>query len=134
MLMTLRPFLLSVLVLLTTAPGALAANISLGEKARLQAAMQTHIDRASVDGRFLHIDMAAGAVRALRPQSAHPMILRMGDYFVLCAEFEAQDGASVNVDFFVARRNKRFVVFDQQVENRDFIKGMMKVGKVERLH
>ena len=111
--------------------GSFASTAS--EKASLQAAMQRHIDSALVDGRYLHLDTDTGEVRALRPLAAHPIILRMGEYFVLCADFRAEDGREVNVDFFLARKGRSYVVFDEQVENRALVKRLMKSGKASRL-
>ena len=131
--MNFRAALLTFVLLFSTTPLTAGTTLGLSDKAQLQAAMQAHIERASVAGRFLHIYSEDGVVRPLRPQVAHPKILRMEEYFVVCAEFEAPDGANVNIDFFVARRGKQFFVFDQQVDNRAFVRQLMKSGKAELL-
>lgn len=95
--------------------------------------MQRHIDTSLVNGRYLHVDSRSGTVRALRPMAAHPLIMRMGEYFVLCADLRADDGSEVNIDFFVARSDRSFVVFDAQVENRALVKRLMKSGKLARM-
>lgn len=107
--------------------------ISLSEKASLQAAIQKHIDRTMVDGRYLHLDVKSGEVQGLRPLAAHPVIFRMGEYFVLCADFRGPDGDEVNIDDYLARKGRSFVVFDEQVENRALIKQLMKKGKLTRV-
>ena len=108
-------------------------SISLAEKASLQAAMQRHIDSVLVTGRYLHMDEDSGEVRALRPLAAHPVILRMGEYYVMCADFRGENGAEVNVDYYLARKGSSFVVFDEQVENRALVHKLMKSGKITKV-
>ncbi len=110
-----------------------AAAVSAGEQASLQAAMQRHIDSALVEGRYLRLDADTGEVLALRPMAAHPVILRMGEYFVLCADFRAENGAKINIDFYLARKGRSFVVFDEQVDNRALIRQLMNSGKLARI-
>ena len=74
---------------------------SVAKKVALQAAMQRHIESQLIDGAYLHLDPGSGAVRALYPVKAHPMTLKMGDYFVLCSDFRDTKGRAVNVDFNV---------------------------------
>ncbi len=108
-------------------------SLSLSEKATLQAAMQTHIDRSLVDGVFLRLNEGTGEVESLRPAAAHPAILRMGKYFVLCSDFRSEAGETVNIDFFLAPKgNGGYVVFSQQVENRALVERLMKSGLAER--
>ena len=114
---------------------ALAANAKLSavEKASLQAGMQQYIDRGMVDGAFLNLDPATGVVKPLYPATAHPMILKMGQYFVLCSDFRDEKGGAVNVDFYMARRGKSFVVFHLAAAQREQLDKLMKAGKVEML-
>ena len=127
------PALGAVFLLVAAIQQAHASALSLGEKAALQAAMQLHIERRSVDGRFPLLDAAAGEVQLLRQRAAHPVILRMGEYFILCSDFEAPGGAGVNVDFFLARRDGGYVVFAQQAENHGLVQRLVKAGKAERV-
>lgn len=121
--------LLILLVGISVSP---ARALGLGDKASLQAAMQKHIDRNLVDGAFLHLDRESGDVRALHPVTAHPMIMRMGDKFVLCFDFRDGKGKSVEIDFYLARKDRSFVVFHTAVQNRQLLKRLMKAGKVKR--
>lgn len=126
-----RVWPLAVAMLIIPAVASATSALSLSDRASLQAAMQRHIDNALVDGHYLYLDDSAGLVRKLRPMSAHPVILRMGPYFVLCADFRGEEGEDVNVDFYIARKTGRaFVVFDEQVENRAVIKRMMRAGRM----
>lgn len=117
-------------------PGATAFAgqvVGIAEKAALQAAMQRHIDERLVDGTYLHFDPGTGTVRELYPVKAHPQILMMGPYFVLCSDFRDSEGSSVNIDFYMARKSRSFVVFHKAVEDRDRLMALLKQGKVVRL-
>jgi len=125
--------LLAVALACLLAPAVQAAStLSLSEKALLQASMQSHIDGTSIEGRYPYLNVAQGQVSLLRQRQAHPLILRMGEYFILCSDFEAPGGDSVNIDFFLAPRDGGgYVVFDRQVQNRALVMRLMKAGKVE---
>lgn len=128
-----------VLLLLFCAPftvfqvGALQA-MNIGEKTLLQVGMQKHIDDRLVDGAYLHLKMDTGEVRELYPVKAHPMILQMGKFFVLCSYFKDKDGKEANVDFYMARRGSSFFVFQALVDERKPLQRLMKAGKVTRLN
>ena len=107
---------------------------SIAEKAALQAAMQRHIDRSLVDGAFLYLDTQRGEIKKLYPKKAHPMILKMGEYFVLCSDFQDVGNASVNIDFYLANENGRYVVFDVSVDEREALRRWMSEGKAKRLN
>ena len=104
-----------------------------GDKAALQAAMQRHIDRSLVNGAYLHLDFDSGDVRKLHPVKAHPMILQMGEYFVLCSDFRDKTGKMVNIDFYLARQERSYVVFRSMVDDRGKLKRLMKMRKIKRL-
>jgi len=127
------------LILAVLASGILFASVALAkpsvsvsEKASLQAAMQRHIDRSLVNGAYLHLNPKSGDVRRLHPVTAHPAILQMGNYFVLCFDFRDDGGKPVNVDFYMARKGQSYVVFHAAVENRALLGRLMKTGKVAR--
>lgn len=106
----------------------------IGDKAALQAAMQRYIDRHLVDGTYLYMDEKAGEVRALYPQKAHPLILRMGKYFILCSDFRDADNKAVNVDFYMARNGNDFVVFHRSMDDDALIHRLMGEGKAEMMN
>ncbi|MDA0656092.1 MAG: hypothetical protein O2912_06785 [Proteobacteria bacterium] len=122
-----------VCALFFTAPAFAGATISISEKAQLQASMQTHIDRNLVNGAYLYVKMETGDVQELHPVTAHPMILQMGKYFVLCSDFQDKKGKAVNIDFYLARRGGSFTVFQALVDDREQLRRLMKAGKVSRL-
>ncbi|MEI7968539.1 MAG: hypothetical protein WCJ69_06090 [Betaproteobacteria bacterium] len=113
-------------------PGSVHAEpLTVSEKASLQAGMQQHIDRSLVGGSFLHLNPETGAVSTLHPVAAHPMILRMGPHFVLCTDFRDDAGKPVNVDFYMARRGRSYVIFHTAVGQRAQLDALMRAGKVE---
>lgn len=114
-------------------PATAQSSISLGVKASLQATMQQHIDRRLVEGIYLHLDPVTGNVRELHPLTAHPVILRMGEYFVLCSDFRDDSGKHINIDFYIAPRGATYTVFSTVVANRKLLDQLMKTGKVERV-
>jgi hypothetical protein len=108
-----------------------AAGVSMSDQVSLQAAMQRHIDRQSVDGVYLHLDPKSGEVQKLHPLTAHPKIMRMGEgRFVLCFDFRNEAGKKVDVDFYMARKGKGYVVFHQAVNGHDLLGRLMSEGKV----
>ena len=106
---------------------------STADKVRLQAAMQRHIDSLTIDGAVLHLDMASGEVIELFPTQAHPLIMTMGDHFVLCAELKDAAGRSLPIDLYVAAADGRFVTFRTEIGNRSPLQEMMKRGQVKPL-
>jgi hypothetical protein len=107
-----------------------AGTLSIADRSGLEAAMFQFIDRNVVDGVFLHVDLGTGKVEELAPAKAHPMILRMGEYFVLCSDFRDKEGKPVGIDFYVARRGKGFVILQTEVNNGAPLEKLMNEGKV----
>ncbi len=105
-------------------------RLTISEKATLQAVMQQHIERLLIDGVYLQMDWQTGEVRELHPLAAHPTILRFDNNFVLCSDFQDNDGSIVNVDFYVAPRASSYVVFQSVVDDREQLKRLMRLGKV----
>jgi len=129
-----RKALAGAILAILVSSAAFADQVStLSQKTALQAAMQKHIERSLVDGSYLHFDMAGGVVRELAPVKAHPIILKMGKYFVLCSDFQDKSGKSVNIDYYLARRGRSYIVFHSEVDNRDQLMALIKKGKVTRM-
>ena len=61
------------------------------------------------------------------------MILRMGKYFVLCADFRDDSGDIVNVDFYLAPQARSYVVFQSMVEDRKLLERLMNKGDAVRV-
>ena len=126
----------ALLLALTFALSAPAfAEISMGQKIQLQADMQRHIDSVSIGGVYRHIDISDGSVRKLYPAAGHPMILKMTqqDMFVLCSEMRDDQGASLNVDYYMAKTDTGFQVIRTEIANRAPLKALMDKGLVAKL-
>lgn len=98
------------------------------DKARLQAAMQQHIERNLVEGAILHLNTETGVVRQLYPTQAHPMVIVMGDYFVLCTDLRDKAGTAMPLDLYMAPRGRSFTVFHSEIGNRTPLMKLMKKG------
>ena len=120
----------AVAIVLSISTAQAAQKLTDTDKIQLQAAMQKSISRQLIDGNFHYFDTKKDKIVALYPYKAHPMILTMGSDFILCSDFRDADGKKINIDFYVARRGKSFVVIDTVVDNRAPIKRLMKAGKV----
>jgi len=97
---------------------AATGKISIADKANLQATMQRHISERLVDGAFFHLEKETGKVRKLYAVAAHPTILLVGKFFVLCADFRDRNGKTANIDFYIARDSNRYVIFKAVVDDR----------------
>ena len=109
-------------------PGLAGQDVTLGQKAMLQAVMQRHIDRHLVDGVYLQVDFGTGAVRRLHPVAAHPTILGLEKNFVLCTDFRDDEGRLVNIDFYLAPARETYIVFQTVVDNRAPLEALIKRG------
>lgn len=116
-----------------TLPAQAETSFTLADKAALQAAMQSHIDRVTVDGVVLYLDRESGEARRLHPVTAHPMILAYGEHYVLCFDFRDDAGNTVPIDYYMAHRDPGYVVFHTAVADRALLQDLMKSGHVTRL-
>ena len=107
-----------------------AATISMEEKVALQAGMFQHIETISLDGMMPHVELEDGSLVNLVVNKAHPMILAFGDNYVLCSDFRDPDGKAVNLDFYMTKKDGKYVVFQTEVNNRGKLEALMKNGKV----
>lgn len=100
-------------------------------KVRLQSDLQRHIYRSLVNGAYHTLDSKTGDVRALYPLVSHPMILQMGEYYVMCADFRDSEGNNVDVDFYLIKKPKGYQVFRAEIDNHELLEGLMKSGKAK---
>jgi len=108
--------MIAVLGLLLCIPSANAKGTV--DKARLHAAMQQHIQRNVVDGAILHFDTKTGEVNPLYPTEAHPMVITMGDHFVLCTDLRNKLGEAMPLDLYMTRKGRSYIVFHSEINNR----------------
>lgn len=124
---------LAVILAGMAAPAAAGQNLTAGQKAALQAVMQRHIESQLVEGVYLQVDLARGGLRRLHPVAAHPMILQLGEVFVLCTDFRDDAGKPVNIDFYLARKGPGHIVFQTVVDNRTPLEALVKQGRAQPL-
>jgi hypothetical protein len=92
--------------------------LSTGDKVALQSTMAQYIEQHTVGDAFLHVDPHTGAVVKLYPVTQHPMIVKLNDVVVLCADLRNKDGKTVDADFYATRENGQFVIFQIEIGNR----------------
>lgn len=123
---------LGALALSWSSPAALAAN-NTDLQVRLQSAMQSHIDRTAVNGIYPSVDLRNGQIRQFHPAAGHPMVLRLGENYVLCTDFRDASGKPVNVDFYLSPKGKGFSVFQVEFANRAPLQALMQAGVARML-
>ena len=102
---------ISLLAAATLVSAAMAANdptIHGEQRKSIQTAMQEHIDRNTVEGRYVLYDAVTDDVLKLTLTQLHDGIVRKGDYYVSCADFEDPDGTEFDLDFLVVEENGEF--------------------------
>jgi hypothetical protein len=110
-----------------------AKALELSEKVGLQAAMQSYVDRTMIDGSYLDLDLEQGTFSKLYPVTAHTIIMQMGEHYVLCYDFRDEAGKKVEMDLYLARKGKSYVVFHTTLRQRAQLMALMQQGKVERV-
>lgn len=98
-------------------------------RTRMQADLQKHIYRSLADGVFHSLDSKSGKVLKLHPLNNHPVILTMGEYYVMCADFRDANGKPVDVDFYMLEDRGRFKVFRTEANNHKLLSKLVKAGK-----
>jgi hypothetical protein len=129
-----KVLILFICIIFAGANSVAAGDLNLSDRASLQAAMQQYIDNRMIDGAYLDFELDTGAIRHLYPIKAHPLILKMDSHFVLCSSFRDEQGEHVNIDFYVARGERAFIVFYSAIDDRDRLMSLMEQGKVSRIN
>ncbi len=104
--------------------------ITPGEQAQLQATMHSEINHRLLNGKFLDLDPVTGQITELTPAKTHPKILRFGKHFILCTDFKNAKGDSVNIDFYITRKDASYIVFKTATNDRRVLKKLMQQGHV----
>lgn len=112
---------------------AAAEPLTTADKVALQSSMAQYIEQHTVGDAFLHVDPVTGAVQKLYPATQHPMIVRLNDVVVLCADLRTKDGKTVNADFYAARDNGQFVIFQTEIGNRAPLQALVMKGAASLL-
>lgn len=123
--------LIFILSLLLSSHTAFAVEAS--QKIVLQAAMQKHVESQLIDGAFLDLDLKTGEIQKLYPTETHPMVLTMGENFVLCLTLNDTEGNKYLADYYIASQDDSFVVIRTEINNRKALKKLMKAGVARRM-
>lgn len=103
-------------------------------KTLLQSSLQRSIERKMIEGAFHIVNFETGEMEKLYPIDTHPMIVVMGENYVMCSDLKRADGSSVTVDYYMAKRGERYTLVQTEIENRDPLKALMDSGKAEMLN
>ena len=112
---------------------ALSANAAQTDKARLQAAMQLHLEAMSLGGTIHHLDEKAGDFIELYATQAHPMIFQVDRFFVLCSELVTAEGERRTIDVYITEHNGALKVVQTIIGDRRALKKLMSTGRTVRL-
>lgn len=112
---------------------AAAEPLSTADRVALQSTMAQYIEQHTVGDAFLHVDPKTGLTEKLYPATQHPMIVRLNDVIVLCADLVTKDGKTVNADFYAARDNGQFVIFQTEIGNRAPLQALVMKGAASLL-
>jgi hypothetical protein len=124
---------LTLLLAALAGPATAAEPLSTADKVALQSSMAQYIEQHTVGDAFLHVDPKTGEVQRLYPATQHPMIVRLNDVVVLCADLMTKDGKTVNADFYAARDNGQFVIFQTEIGNRAPLQALVMKGAASLL-
>lgn len=70
-------------------------------RAGIQQSMTNFIDYQTEDGQLYMYDNVDGKLLKLKLLALHSGIVKKGDFYVSCADFEDQAGRKIDVDFMV---------------------------------
>jgi hypothetical protein len=107
--------------------------LTTADRVALQSTMAQYIEQHTVGDAFLHVDPRTGEVQKLYPMTQHPMIVRLHDVVVLCADLRTKDGQNVNADFYATRDNGQFVIFQSEIGNRAPLQALLMKGAASLL-
>ncbi len=91
-----------------TASAAADPSIKGEKRSAIQAAMQEHIDRNTVDGHYVLYDAVTDDLLKLKLAKLHDGIVKKSDYYVSCADFHDSKGVYFDLDFLVIEKDGKF--------------------------
>ena len=108
-------------------------TLSTEDRVALQSTMAQYIEQHTVGDAFLHVDPVTGSVEKLYPATQHPMIVKLNNIVVLCADLRTKDGQAVNADFYAVRDAGQFVIFQTEIGNRAPLQALLMKGAASLL-
>ncbi len=102
---------LAVLSLILVAPALAADDPSIKGSLRenIQSSMHEFINNQTIGDNMYVYDAVAGKLLRLRLEKLHDGIVKKGDYYVSCADFEDQLGRKIDIDFMVREKGNRLI-------------------------
>jgi hypothetical protein len=85
----------------------------------IQAAMKHHIGENSLEDRYIIYDAKTGKLNRLIFKELHKGIVKKGDFYVSCADFQDSLGKKYDVDFLVVQKEGRFHLLQGLVHSVD---------------
>lgn len=71
------------------------------QRTAIKSAMNSHISNTLVGGKFVIFDAQSGELMRLQFKELHKGVVKKGDFFVSCADFEDKKGKLYDLDFLV---------------------------------
>jgi hypothetical protein len=121
------PRILLVIVLALFSVTAIADDISVEDKAKVQLTLVKWMKARSDDkGRFLFVDRQTNDLMGGYSANVHPMIVPYKDGTVfVCSEIVTDNGDRVTADFLTVKVGDDFKIVEVIMNNRDSVKKMM---------
>lgn len=83
----------------------------------IQAAMKSHIDENTVNGRYIIYDAVTGELKKLKFDKVHKGIVKKADFYVSCADFIDDGGNKYDLDLLVVKKDGDFRAVDTIVHS-----------------
>lgn len=115
--------------LITISANAFAADdpsIKGEVRANITKAMLEHVGANTIDGDYIIYDAVEGKLLRLKFDALHDGIVKKGDFYVACGDFNAHDGTYYDLDMLVAdqgdggMRVLQSVVHKREDEKREY--------------
>lgn len=72
------------------------------QRTEITSSMNLHISNNTVSGKYIVYDTKVGELKRLKFKKLHSGIVKKGDFFVSCADFEDKNGKLYDMDFLVS--------------------------------
>ena len=128
-----KPLMNIALAICLTLPTASWAADTTELKTTLQSSLQRSLERLMIDGALQRMDLESGEMENFYPVENHPMVIRLGDHFVMCSDLKRPDGSSVQVDYYLSAKGKRYALVQTEIGNRKALRALIKAGKAKVL-
>lgn len=104
-------------------------KLSNADLIELQAMLQSHIEASLVNGALLQVAEKDGQLVSYFPTKTHPKIMQTDAFLILCADFATSAGEMVMANFYVARNDSGYVVFETTFGADPALDALMKSGQ-----